>query len=320
MSTHRHKGKWRYDFWLNKIRYTKWGYSTKQEARIAETEARKKLKRINTGFISLCEKRLEDLELKRSGSHFKEIKKFIEKLIPLWGAKKEITREDIEKFLQGEARIKPTKANRSLKYVNALFNFGVRRELIRENPARFIERYPSTPKTKYTPPIEDVAKVLNLATEEQRLYLIVVINTMARIREINKLKWEDIRGDYLILRTRKSRDSNLKERRIPINDSLREAIERIPNLGEYVFINPKTKTAYDYRDKFLDNLCTKAKVRRFTYHALRHLGASRLNKGGVPLTDIQKLLGHSRATTTDIYLHSISSSLAEATKKLEVPQ
>ena len=53
------------------------------------------------------------------------------------------------------------------------------------------------------------------------------------------------------------------------------------------------------------------------YHALRHYGASKLANAGVPLTEIQELLGHERATTTDIYLQSIRNSLRDSIKKLE---
>ncbi|MGZ6275680.1 MAG: tyrosine-type recombinase/integrase [Syntrophales bacterium] len=55
----------------------------------------------------------------------------------------------------------------------------------------------------------------------------------------------------------------------------------------------------------LRRLCEKAQVRGFTYHALRHYGASKLAEEGVSIPDIQYLLGHQRATTTDIYLQSI---------------
>jgi integrase len=142
------------------------------------------------------------------------------------------------------------------------------------------------------------------------------ILTMARIREINYLKWEDVHSDYLILRTRKAKNSVVAERKIPIWEGLREVIEQIPKKGEYVFINPVTGKPYDYRSKFLGNLCTKAKEKKFSFHALRHFGANRLADEGVPITDIQALLGHQRATTTDIYLRGIRPSLKEAVKKL----
>jgi integrase len=75
--------------------------------------------------------------------------------------------------------------------------------------------------------------------------------------------------------------------------------------GRYVFINPKTGTKYVYRKRLLKGLCEKAEIKPFTYHALRHYGASRLAHEGVPLADIQALLGHQRATTTDLYLQSL---------------
>lgn len=68
----------------------------------------------------------------------------------------------------------------------------------------------------------------------------------------------------------------------------------------------------------MKNLCRRAGVPAFTFHALRHWGASKLLKEGVPITDIQALLGHERATTTSIYLRSINKNLGEAMKKLEV--
>jgi site-specific recombinase XerD len=67
----------------------------------------------------------------------------------------------------------------------------------------------------------------------------------------------------------------------------------------------------------LRRACQKAEVKEFGYHALRHYGASVLANAGVPLTDIQALLGHQRTTTTDIYLQSIKDGLKEAVKKLE---
>ena len=61
----------------------------------------------------------------------------------------------------------------------------------------------------------------------------------------------------------------------------------------------------------------KGGVKEFTYHCLRHYGASALANAGVALTDIQVLLGHQNVSTTDIYLQSIKDSVKEAVKNLE---
>lgn len=53
-------------------------------------------------------------------------------------------------------------------------------------------------------------------------------------------------------------------------------------------------------------LCTKAGVRPFTLKSLRHFVAVRLDDSGKEsLTDIQKILGHENATTTDTYLKGL---------------
>jgi integrase len=165
--------------------------------------------------------------------------------------------------------------------------------------------------------MEDVIKVLTKAKEMDRLYLLVLAHSMGRVNAINQLKWNDVHDNHISLYTRKARNSDLKEILIPINSVLRETIKQIPVVGEYVFLNPKTGKPYVYRKKFLTTLCKNAKVQRFTFHCIRHFTASLLDNKGVSLTDIQKLLGHERATTTDIYLQSLRGSTDEAIKNLE---
>ena len=46
--------------------------------------------------------------------------------------------------------------------------------------------------------------------------------------------------------------------------------------------------------------------------ALRHHGASVLERANVPIGSIQRRLGHENRTTSEIYLHSIGESEREA--------
>lgn len=64
----------------------------------------------------------------------------------------------------------------------------------------------------------------------------------------------------------------------------------------------------------MKSLCSKAGVKYFRYHALRHLGASILDNANVNLGSIQRILGHENRTTTEIYLHSLGESEREAMK------
>ena len=318
MAVYRHQGKWNYDFWKNKVRHQKSGFPTKQEARAAEAEARKNLKQMNLDFIALCESRLKDLKERRTDQYFNENKWLIEKLILRWRAKKEILRKDVEDYLSEQAEKSNTLANRDLRMIKALFSHGVDREMLDKNPAERIKFFPVDEKQKYVPSKEDIEKVISVATPRQSHYLLAIIHSLARVNEINKLKRKDVYEDYLILWTRKAKNGNLTGRKIPMNETLKESIKAMPEVGEYVFCYKKTGDPYRYRSKMMHSLCKKAKVREFTYHALRHYGASRLAEAGVPITDIQYLLGHQRSTTTDIYLHSISLNLRDAMNNLNI--
>ena len=311
MTIYRHRGKWRFDFWKNGVRHQESGFKTKQEAKDAETDARRKIGKMTSDFIKLSESRLRDLKKKRSTKFFKENDKLIKNLILIWGSKKEITRQDVEDYLH---TIKsPFVANIKLRLIKALFNHGIKREWFLYNPAGRVEFMPVRKKRKYIPSREDVKKVLAVVKDEQRNYLLTIINTLARVNEINKLKWSDVYDDYLVLQTRKAKNSNLKERNIPLNKTLQGILK--DRKEGYVFT--RRGKPYGYRSKFLKNACDKAKVKQFGFHALRHYGASILANANIPLSDIQEILGHEQITTTAIYIQSLKGSVIEAVKKLE---
>lgn len=270
-------------------------------------------------FIKLCNSRLRDVELRRSKGHFKRNKLFIENLIKRWGTKREITREDVKEYIEAIAETSKEKANKALSLIRALFSHGIKEGIIDLNPVKGFEKYGVEKSLKYIPPAEDIKKILEVASETERVYLITLLHTMGRMREIHNLKWEDInfKDNYLILRTRKARSSNVSVRRVPLTATLRATLENLPRESEYVFTNPRKHSRYDNRIKLIKSLCRKAEIKEFSAHNLRHFGASVLADKNVSLSDIQILLGHTRVTTTAIYIQSINPSLSDAINKLD---
>ncbi len=59
-------------------------------------------------------------------------------------------------------------------------------------------------------------------------------------------------------------------------------------------------------------LCEIARVPAFGFHAVRHAGASLMEKAGVPIGTIQRILGHESRKTTEVYLHSVGDAEREA--------
>jgi integrase len=129
--------------------------------------------------------------------------------------------------------------------------------------------------------------------------------------KIDNLTWEDVDFNRRQARlwTRKKRGGHRTPRLVDMNERAFAALKlaqwhRVPN-SHYVFTNPRTGRAWDYRDKFFDSLCRQAGSREMGYHALRHQKASALADEGQSLVYIRDFLGHEDISTTSIYLQSL---------------
>ncbi|MCD6225245.1 MAG: tyrosine-type recombinase/integrase, partial [Deltaproteobacteria bacterium] len=60
-----------------------------------------------------------------------------------------------------------------------------------------------------------------------------------------------------------------------------------------------------HRQHFMRRICNKANVKRFGFHAIRHLTASILYQLGYKVAAIQPILRHKSPSTTERYLRSI---------------
>jgi integrase len=331
MSVWKSRNKWFYKFRHNgQPIVSNKGFETQADARLAQAEKKVQLSKmpaIRLDFVRLCEDRLRDLKQKRGKWYLSDNTALTTRLIESegWGLKKEITEADVTDFLDKVAdEISPQRANKYLAYLKALFSHGIKRKLIEGSPAFNVDRYPENRKPKYVPPEADILKVLLICRPEQRDYLWTLALTAARCGEINSLAVASVNLDhgYITLSTRKAKDGVVKYRRINIGVTLREILARRIKAAEeagskYVFFHPATAARFNYRSKFLRNKCEDAGVPVFTYHSLRHFAAVTMDREGIPLTDIQAVLGHDRTTTTDIYLSSIQAARPLATNALE---
>ena len=162
-----------------------------------------------------------------------------------------------------------------------------------------------------------VSKILAVSKPWQADLLNTLLLTGARVSEILNLTWEDVAEHSLKLWTRKRKGGARQYRTLPIGSSLHAIIaaqKAITGNTTHVFINPNTGGPYSTRQQtirdMMKNLCKKAQVKSFGFHSIRHFFAvSLIQSQQARLTDIQLLLGHQRATTTDIYLKSVSPDI-----------
>jgi integrase len=344
------KGKgWRYDFTHEGIRHTEAWFTTKKAAKEAEARKRQELTNpppvvemkpektetipTDMAFLELVNHRLDYVKAYKCGSYYREHVFLARRLMKIWKGMNcgEITTRMVQAFLIKRGHDSALAANRDLRYLRATFNFGIKQGLIKTNPTQGLEFIPVERKLKYVPPKEDVTKMLLAADPEAQDYLVAIMNTMARVGEINRLTWEDVNFDqrWVVLYTRKKKGGHLTPRKVPMTTRLYEMLlRRHKNRDKgkpWVFWSRlwshKAKAfverPYEYRNKLMAILCKRAGVRHFGFHALRHFGASVLDRANVPIGSIQRILGHENRTTTEIYLHSVGEGEREAMEVFE---
>ena len=149
----------------------------------------------------------------------------------------------------------------------------------------------------------------NVSLKKKQIYV------KESIKKVYIFDSEGNKKQETITQTPKSKSSI---RTVDIPDSIVKILKNLPQNGEYVFHNEdgspiSSKTVFgNWKSLFKDSL----DLRYRKFHSLRHTYASMLLLNGVDLKTVQDLMGHSDIAITQIYLHILPKTRAEAVNKL----
>lgn len=323
----RPSGKWSYEFKHQGKRLGQYDFLTKAEAQAAEAKEKERLRQCRTRitFGEAGNSRLNLVQAYCTPQHYRDNRAMLRRFadwapLPLDAITTAMLRE---RLIDLAGELGNHNANRHLTAAKAVFSQAVKDGLLDRNPCLGIPKFPVEKAVKTIPPRENISRLLLSVGALDRAYLIVIWLTGGRVREINGLTWEDIDFERRQIRlwTRKKKHGVRTPRLIPmvpdVEQSLQYAWEQRDKNSPYVFTNPRTGRNYDYRDRFIPTACRRLGIPKINYHDFRHHTASTLAQKGASLTDIQKILGHERATTTDHYLQSLGESVRQAMGLLE---
>jgi integrase len=328
MSVERRRGKWAYRFRMNGEVHFKSGFATAAEAEAGEAAHRLVLGTTIT-FTTLCDRRLAYVQVYCSSVHLSDTTGMLNYFRKLWAGLPivSITREVVSsQVLKMAGEMSANNVNRHLRALKTLFQMAVDEGDLDRNPVKGIKFLPVAKAPRVVPTANEIREVILKARPEEQAFLTVLWLTAARVGEILSLTWEDVDFEEGTVRlwTNKSKGGNRVARVVPMLPQVRDSLKllwknRVMD-SPYVFTSPEAMARYP-EDKSRWKLGYPRKLmgrltNRFTFHSLRHNTASTLAALGVELPAIQKVLGHSRPTTTDHYLAMMPQGVVTGMAKL----
>ena len=162
-----------------------------------------------------------------------------------------------------------------------------------------------------------------ITPHRNRTMIKLLLNTGLRLAEMTNLKWKDI--NLSLGHVKVVEGKGLKDRLVYIDDDMLEELKRWRErqfegwgISDYVFTtrNLKLLDGKAVR-KMIKIYKDKAGIdKNITTHSLRHTFASDLLRKSKNIRIVQRALGHSDISTTQVYTHIVDDELEEAMKEL----
>lgn len=345
-----YKGDW-YIKYKNK---TKRGFSTKKEAE--KYEARMKLGEAEgCEGMTFNDLALDYLNYKKGNTTYGTYSKYeylyhnvIAKIFPVEKKVNAIDKMTCRRFYDDVGKM-----DRSTKYKNdlirelkAIFKHGLSFFDIKSDPSSSIVRFKKT----YEDMLKTKGKEMNIWTVEEferfikeidvpvyKYLFIVLYYTGMRLGEALALKWKDYDGNAFDIYksiTYKADNKPYEEKQPKNANSIRKVVigENIASMINsfkeeemkiagfketwYIFgrVRPLAPTSID---RYKDNACNRAGIKRIRVHDLRHSHASYLISKGVNVVLVSRRLGHSDINITlKVYTHLFKNDEMEISELL----
>ena len=239
-----------------------------------------------------------------------------------------ITASDVRSFLidlrnKGQT---PSTVARCLSSVKSFYSYLFTEKIILENPTEIIESSRSWRKLPHIMSIDEVNTLMQAPDIQTPVglrdlaMLELLYATGLRVSELISVKMSAVDLDVGYIR---SLGKGSKERIIPMGDEARIAIENYILNSRLTLLNGKKSddlfltgrgvamTRQSFW-KILKRYVIKVGiVSKVSPHTLRHAFATHLLERGADLRSVQKMLGHSDISTTQIYTHVLQERLHE---------
>ena len=218
--------------------------------------------------------------------------------------------------------------------LNGIYSYAItKKRIVATNPIREVDSrafsFKAVNHSDDVFSIEERSKILNHLSNASDMYALAIcfdFHCTLRIGELLSLKWSDIEGDNIHIQSQRileiSMDDDLNFssktyknvehikgyadagfRYIPLTKDAKAILAKVKEInptGKYIFMKNERQLTTDTFNRRLKKYCREIGIPERSSHKIRFSVASFLYENGMPLTDLQRLLGH---TTTAMTLH-----------------
>lgn len=223
--------------------------------------------------------------------------------------------------------------------LNGIMNYAVEQELILHNPIGDIncKQLPFKPVNHKNDviTIEERQKILEHLENDNSLSSLAIrfdFCMVLRIAELQALKWTDIEGEYIHVQRQRLLNNEMNDdltftpktyenedhikgytdqgfRYIPLIPKAKGILSKVKELnpdGEFIFMENGNQLSTDAFNRKLKKTCKELGLPEYSSHKIRFSSASILYTSGLPLPELQSLLGHTDVSMTLHYIRSVA--------------
>lgn len=219
----------------------------------------------------------------------------------------DVNKNDIKNYLseyQNTHNVSNITINNMLRYITSFFNYLENEEIILINPARKIKSIKTEKVLKKALSDVEIEKIRQSTSNLRDMAIIETLYaTGVRVSELCQMNKTDIINDMAIVKGKGS-----KERKIYFSQKsmyyLNQYLQSRQDANEALFVSLK-KPYKRITIESVETICRKlgkiSYIEKVHPHRFRRTMATRALNKGMPIQEVQILLGHSKIDTTMIY-------------------
>lgn len=241
-------------------------------------------------------------------------------------APSEIVANDIRFFLynyQKERNVSSRSLDKYREYIVRFFSWAVEEGYINTNPGKNISsiKHEEPPRVALTQ-IELEYLRNSCKTLREKAILEFLYSTGCRVSEMSAVKKKDINWlDNSVRLFGKGKKHRLSFINAKAEVAIKNYLNSRKDDSEFLFVSeraPHGQLSKDAYEKIIRNIVKRTpevQGKHITPHTFRHTMATTALRGGMPITDISKLLGHEKIDTTMIYAKTSTEEIREGHKR-----